>query len=212
MSYAYTNGDGLSALDSATPDGATEPMSNADDAIRQIKAYLKDPIAGPKALIDALQASLFPAGLIAPYGVATAPTGWLICDGSAVSRTTYSTLFAAIGVTFGAGDGSTTFNLPDMRGRAPVGTGTGDASGATAWALANKKGAETHTLADTEIPPHTHTVGKGESGGWSGCDSSVRLQVSCGGSCGNVTSSSSGGGQAHNNLQPSLGLTFIIKT
>ena len=65
------------------------------------------------------------AGIIQMFAGATPPSGWLICDGSAVSRTTYATLFAAIGTTWGTGDGSTTFNLPDLRGRAPIGAGTG---------------------------------------------------------------------------------------
>ena len=57
-----------------------------------------------------------PAGAVQSFAMNTAPTGWLDCDGSAVSRTTYSTLYTAIGTTFGAGDGSTTFNVPDLRG------------------------------------------------------------------------------------------------
>jgi len=61
--------------------------------------------------------SASPAGVIEAYGGSTAPAGYLLCDGSAVSRTTYSALFSAIGATFGSGDGSTTFNLPDLRGR-----------------------------------------------------------------------------------------------
>ena len=55
-------------------------------------------------------------GIISPHGASTPPTGWLECDGSAISRTTYSALFAAIGTTWGVGDGSTTFNIPDLRG------------------------------------------------------------------------------------------------
>jgi microcystin-dependent protein len=65
-----------------------------------------------------------PVGLLAPFAGASAPSGWLLCDGSAVSRTTYAPLFAVIGTTYGAGDGSTTFNLPDMRAASPVGAGT----------------------------------------------------------------------------------------
>jgi microcystin-dependent protein len=64
---------------------------------------------------------LTPAGVVVAFAGGTAPTGWLICDGSAVSRTTYAALFAAIATAYGAGDGSTTFNLPDLRGRAAVG-------------------------------------------------------------------------------------------
>jgi len=59
------------------------------------------------------------------YGGSSAPTGWLLCDGSAISRTTYAVLFAVISTSYGAGDGSTTFNVPDLRGRIPVGAGTG---------------------------------------------------------------------------------------
>lgn len=66
----------------------------------------------------------FPAGTITMFGGTSAPNGWLLCDGSAVSRTEYADLFMAIATNFGAGDGSTTFNLPDMRGAAPAGAGT----------------------------------------------------------------------------------------
>jgi microcystin-dependent protein len=76
--------------------------------------------AATKAYVD--QGS--PAGIIAPFAGASAPTGWLTCDGSAVSRATYATLFAAISTTWGAGDGSTTFNLPDLRGAFLRGSGT----------------------------------------------------------------------------------------
>lgn len=70
-----------------------------------------------------------PSGTLVPYAGASAPGGWLFADGSAQSRTTYATLFGVIGTTYGAGDGSTTFNLPDVRGRVPVGKGTnGDVS------------------------------------------------------------------------------------
>lgn len=102
-------------------------------------------------------------------GVATvtgAPSGWLLCDGSAVSRTEYATLYAAIGDTWGAGDGSTTFNLPDLRGRAPIGAGTG--SGLTARTLGDSIGVETHAHSgktgsttlnanQSGLPAHTHS-------------------------------------------------------
>ena len=68
---------------------------------------------------------IVPIGVIFDYGGTSAPTGFLLCDGSAVSRTTYADLFAIIGTSFGAGDGSTTFNLPDARGRVMIGVGTG---------------------------------------------------------------------------------------
>jgi microcystin-dependent protein len=64
-------------------------------------------------------------GLVLPYAGSSAPTGWLLCDGAEISRTTYSDLFALIGTTYGVGNGSTTFNIPDLRGRVIMGVGTG---------------------------------------------------------------------------------------
>lgn len=105
-----------------------------------------------------------PAGSIQEFAGASVPSGWLACDGSAVSRTTYSRLYAAIGTTWGAGNGSTTFNVPDFRGRARIGTGTG--TGLTARALAASGGAETVTLTSATMPAHTHTFsGSATSGG-----------------------------------------------
>lgn len=72
-----------------------------------------------------------PIGSIIPYGGATAPNGWLICQGQAISRTTYTELFAIIGTTFGSGNGSTTFNIPDLRNKAAMGAGTTGSLGAS---------------------------------------------------------------------------------
>ncbi len=88
-----------------------------------------------------------PPGKIAAFGMQVAPAGWKVCDGSAISRTAYAALFAAIGTTWGAGDGSTTFNLPDLRGYYLRGFGTngdGVASGAFAAKLADAVKAHTH--------------------------------------------------------------------
>jgi microcystin-dependent protein len=94
-----------------------------------------------------------PPGIIQPYAAASAPSGWLICDGSAVSRSLYSALFAVIATTYGSGDGSTTFNLPDIRGRVTVGYA---ASGghADVSALGNNEGS---TLSNRR-PKHPHSV------------------------------------------------------
>lgn len=89
-------------------------------------------------------------GTIVPYGGSSVPTGWLLCDGSAVSRSTYRTLFNAISTSFGSGDGSTTFNLPDLRGKAPYGV----ASSGTGSTLGGAFGAVDHTHTG---PSHTHT-------------------------------------------------------
>jgi microcystin-dependent protein len=94
-----------------------------------------------------------PAGAIQMFAGAAAPGGWLLCDGSLVSRTTYSGLFAAIGTVYGAGDGSTTFALPNLKGRVPVGR---DSAQAEFGELGAAGGAKTHTLTVAEMPSHTH--------------------------------------------------------
>ena len=93
-------------------------------------------------------------GLIKVWSTSSAPEGWLIADGREVSRTTYAELFAAIGTTYGAGNGSTTFNLPDMRGKVAVGRDSADTD---FNALGKTGGAKTHTLTVAEMPSHTHT-------------------------------------------------------
>lgn len=104
--------------------------------------------------VDGYHASAFllPAGMITAYGGSAAPTGWLLCQGQAVSRTTYSDLFTAIGTAYGVGDGSTTFNVPDLQQRFPLGkaaSGTGATLGGTGGAIDH-----THTVA-----AHYHGVG-----------------------------------------------------
>ena len=83
--------------------------------------------------IDQFVAFACPIGIIADFAGPTAPAGWLLCDGRTISRTTYSALFAAIGTYWGAGDGSTTFALPNMNGRAAIGTGPFTAADGGSW-------------------------------------------------------------------------------
>lgn len=111
------------------------------------------------ALATAVQQLLVPTGTVLPFAGAAPPAGWILADGAAVSRTTYSALFAAIGTQFGAGDGSTTFNVPDARGRVIAGqSAAADASvqtrGATeGLAVASRRPYHIHTVAS-----HTHSV------------------------------------------------------
>ena len=98
---------------SVAPVSATIPIFVGDNDPRV-------PTANPATLFAPLV-----VGIVSPYAGSSAPSGWLLCDGSAVSRTTYSALFAITSTTYGAGDGSTTFNLPDLRNRVAVGAGTG---------------------------------------------------------------------------------------
>lgn len=206
MSYNYNTGDGLSALDAAEPDGSIEPVSILDQAIRQIKAYLKDTEKGPQALLDALNSN--ETGVVKMFAGATPPDGYLICDGSAVDRVTYAALYAVIGVAYGTGDGSSTFNLPDFRGRVPVGCGLGDATGGTSWTRGRKDGEEKHVLLINETPKHSHQVNaasnNGAGGAQAGSNSAIRQETT-------ITTTEVGNDEAHNNLQPSLGINFIIK-
>jgi microcystin-dependent protein len=99
-----------------------------------------------KAQIDTAIAGALPVGTMLPFAGAAAPTGYLICNGAAQSRATFAQLFALIGTTYGAGDLLTTFNIPDFRGRALVGVGTGTAVGATAWTLGEQAGEEADVM------------------------------------------------------------------
>lgn len=146
-------------------------------------------------------------GEIKMYPLATAPSGWLNCDGTAVSRTEYSNLFSVIGTTFGAGDGSTTFNLPNLCGKVAVGINNTDSD----FDEIGKTGGEKeHTLIINEIPEHNHELGY---------DTGALLTA--GNQRGNAGSGSTygqgwytravGGNQPHNNLQPYLVLNYIIK-
>lgn len=215
-----------------------------------------------------------------PFGAAAAPDGWILCYGQAVSRTTYAPLFTAIGTAYGAGDGSTTFNLPDMRGRVAAGkddmggaaasrlnitlTGTrGSTANGNITALASTAGltvgmraigtgigvnavitaitsataitlsvnntatgsgsirfgvvdgatlgavggSHVHALGVEQIPAHTHTyTSLGDSGG-SAYTPGGELSASAA-----LTTGSSGGGQAHPNMQPTIVLNYVIKT
>lgn len=98
-----------------------------------------------------------PAGMIGFTAASTPPAGWLVRDGAAVSRTTYAALFAAIGTTWGPGDGSTTFNLPDARGRVDMGSGAGP--GLTARTIGQKPGGESLPAHEHSIPAHQHSAG-----------------------------------------------------
>ena len=101
---------------------------------------------------DGNDAGIVPTGLISPFGGSTAPAGWLLCDGSAVSRTTYSGLFAVIGTSFGAGDGSTTFNVPDMRESTVKGVGT------TSRTVGAHNAVTLGQFIDDRLQTHTHTL------------------------------------------------------
>lgn len=142
----------------------------------------------------------------------TADFGWLVCDGSAISRFRYAALFARISTTYGVGDGTNTFNLPDLRGRAPLGVGTATgAAGATAHTLGQVAGEETHQITSAEMASHVHNMQGGlvAAGNTVGPNTNVLNTLGAGGVSGN--SGNAGADTPHNNLTPYVGMNWQIR-
>jgi microcystin-dependent protein len=180
---------------------------------------------------------MLPAGVTFPYAGTSAPSGYLLCYGQSLLRADYAALFTAIGTTYGAADG-THFNLPDLRGR--VVAGKDDMGGSSANRLTNQSGglngdtlgasggAETHTLTTTELASHTHVNTLNDPGhthvikGGSGAGGGVAVINNGAGSFNaddvtasrvtgvTITNASAGSGGAHNNVQPTFILNYII--
>lgn len=153
----------------------------------------------------------FPSGAIIAFGSTTIPTGWLDCDGSAVSRTTYADLFAAIGTTYGSGNGSTTFNVPDFRGRSILGEGNG--ASLTNRTLGATGGAESVALVTGELPAHTHNIKEANTTGGSEtalANGNVITNAAVTNETLNTTGT--GSGSAHENMPPFGVAAYIIKT
>jgi microcystin-dependent protein len=158
--------------------------------------------------------SVPPVGVVTAFAGSSAPAGYLLCDGAAVSRTTYSALFAIIGTTYGAGNGSTTFNIPDLTGRIPVGKNS-----ATFSTLGAKGGEENHTMTINEMPAHKHStsinsaVEYGSIGGYAAGGQSMYFGTDRPGTTTNWNTAmqNTGGGAAFNVIQPYTVLNYIIK-
>lgn len=167
-----------------------------------------------------------PVGIVVPKVNENLPSdSWKLCDGTALSRSTYATLFAALGTAHGTGDGSTTFNLPDLRGRTPIGAGTG--SGLTARTLGQAIGEESHQLTSAEMTSHTHGVNDPKhhhyfSPAYSGAGASTgfRTTTSLDGAFASIThpfadsgisADNAGSDTPHNTMAPSLVCAFMIK-
>jgi len=220
--------------------GTNQLSSDASvDANRAVGTnHIKDGAVTAAKLDSAAVSVLMPTGSILPYAGSSAPTGYLLCDGSAQARQVNSVntpLFTVLGTTYGVGDGSTTFNIPDLRGR--VIAGQDDMGGSSANRLTTAKsgingdnlgafgGLEDHTLTESQIPSHQH-----EAGNFNGVNTGAAISrhFGTGSTTANVPyfsewgsgtpstdsslTSSVGGGSAHNNVQPTIILNYIIKT
>lgn len=228
----------VDAKDTALHSVVTSEIAIAkSSAVAQAEAYSDAALASAVAtLTSAINAQAPKVGDFKMWLQATAPSGWVFCYGQALSRTTFVALFAEIGTIYGAGDGSTTFNVPDLRGTGLIGKDNmgGTAAGRVTTAgssldgatLGARGGTQNHTLTSAQIPAHAHPVT--DPGHLHTSDSSVRLPSSgnnfatyFAGGTGTVPSNTAttgitvgntGGGGTHNNMQPSLVVQFIIKT
>ncbi|MEZ0390508.1 MAG: phage tail protein, partial [Verrucomicrobium sp.] len=176
---------------------AQAELAASDYADQQIKSYL-------------------PPGVVMPYAGATAPTGWLLCFGQEVSRTTYADLFGVLSTTYGTGNGTTTFNLPDLRGRVVAGkdnmggaaanrltnSGTGN-PGINGSVLGAAGGSDRHTLTVGQMPSHTH-LSYGPGGAYGAGPYSARDVP--------TQTGSAGSSEAHPIIQPSIVLSYIIRS
>jgi microcystin-dependent protein len=168
-----------------------------------------------------------PTGGIMMWGTGTAPSGWLLCTGGAVSRTTYSALFAVISTQFGVGDGSTTFNVPNYQDRVPFGVGTiATSNGATGGTANAVVVSHTHTATSSvSDPQHSHTIIDGQvntrtnpyfnwvgTGGASVGTNGASVNSAATGITVSTSNSTEGVSGTNANLPPYLGINFIIKT
>jgi len=157
---------------------------------------------------EVLPVSDEPTGTVKMVAFSDVPDGWLPCDGTTVSRTTYADLFAVIGTSFGQGDGDTTFTLPYMVDRVPI--GAGDLGGGGEVLIGDTGGEKTHALTVQELPSHHHSIYPHGTG------SRYYLMYASNNAAdvadNTVNSFDTGGGMAHNNMQPYVAFRFLIKT
>ena len=190
---------------------------------------------GNTGAVDLTADMVIPAGMIMPTAGSVEPSGWLYCYGQNLSRTTYARLFTAVGTTYGVGDGSTTFGMPDLRGRTIAGKDnmggttasrlTAAGSGITGTTLGNTGGTETHALTIAQLATHTHTQNSHSHGidvrnvDLAAGNASVQgshAAATWGGVGGvnstTATNQNTGSGTAHQNTQPTIILNYLIKT
>lgn len=175
----------------------------------------EDPENIAKVVTDGLFVSasdlVIPTGSILAWGGGAAPTGWALCDGTAVSRSDFSVLFGVFGITYGGGDGSTTFNLPDIQGRVIVGQNTANADVSTMGGTEGLAAASRSPKHNSSISPNPHahtggfvTSGAGAGGGVSGTGSPASTDP--------TTLSVGPGGSRPTDTPAYVVLRYIVKT
>lgn len=184
--------------------------ASIDDTMQDLAEELDDQVVSKTHDQD----RIFAPGDLKPVAYTDPDPGWLRCDGAPVSRGTYAALFAKIGTTYGAGNGVSTFNLPDLRGRVPVGA-DGPAGRLSANdALGQAGGEEKHQLSIGELASHEHGVrldsAASPSRGLKFTDGAGQY-IATGGGADDVLQNA-GGDQPHNNMPPYQIVNWMIKT
>jgi microcystin-dependent protein len=200
------------------PRSVNERVLRSDDSLFEYDDDDLTPVGGRGIIADvtgnADTATVAgPAGALMAFAGTSAPTGYLECDGSAVSRTTYSTLFDAIGTTWGSGDGSTTFNVPDLRGAFARGTGS---HGSETMADGNPfAGPAVGSFEDDQMQGHEHFVGHADDtdGDFSGYDKANSTGGEDRNTAGIVTDTTNGTPRTGDETRPfAAGILWCIKT
>lgn len=203
---AAAAGDRISTVEDLISDGLAYVGDGVNDATTPINA---DTLGGKDLSYFAQKSDIKPkAGFIYPLATPNVPDGFLLCDGKAYSRTEYVELFAAIGTYYGDGDGSTTFNVPNLQTRVPVGAGDG-------YELGSVGGEETHILTKNEMPNHQHNINYGGNSGtveFPAYSAKITDYVQAAGNYNAATTTYEGGNQPHNNMQPYTVINYIIST
>jgi microcystin-dependent protein len=214
-----TNTGNMSIAGTLGVTGATTLTGATSLTTGSISGIMTAPTAAPGTNTTQLATTAFVAanptvltGSLLMWPTASAPTGYLACDGSAVSRTTYAALFAITSTTFGVGDGSTTFNLPNYTNRMPYGATIGTTGGSADAVVVS----HTHTATSTDSG-HTHTVPSGATGsstptGPGGAAAPNPQTTATGNAVITTTIATAGVSGTNANLPPYLGINFIIKT
>lgn len=187
------------------------PASLATSTYNSATAGSRVPVTGSDGTLDhKFLTQAAPVGSLTAYASTTAPTGWLLANGQAVSRTTYSALYLVLGTSYGVGDGSTTFNLPDITGKGIVmASSTQSALQGLNRATLGAIGTTTsHTQTLAELAPHTHTI-TADNTDDSNNNGTAADQGD--GTPNSISSNSAGGGSAFNTLDPYIILNYIIK-